>query len=185
MSTELSTVIVLPLDFSCTVLNDNRLLSNIYFIKLGINPIWDDSNNIGFGFQRIKYLADHVLHNSLFVSNKDQLKAQLDLLDTNLVCLPDEIYDVYVGSILMAKFQTVTNKYFEIEYLTIASLLGDQVQYNIMSPYESDLDIDGDHWWNKDNIWTGSKTAGSWEELNLSEGPKFKPVVIKGGLSEN
>ena len=185
MLTEDLSVFTIPLDFSCTILNDNRLITNIYNIRISADPVEDTAENIGIGFQRVKHLAEYHLQNSIFLEKDDKLFKELDSLENNIVCLPCEAYDIYVGSILMAKFQAITEKYFDIQHLTIASLLGDQVQFNIISPYDANLDIEGDHWWNQDNVYTGSKTAITWDELNLTEVPKFRPTVVKGGLSEN
>ncbi len=185
MLTDLISAFVLPLDFGCTILNDNRLLSNVYHVKLGVDLVEEEGNSAGIGFQRIKYLTDYYLQNSIFLDQNTDLFKDLDKLDNNLVCFPCETYDAYIGSILMSKFQSITEKYFEVQYLSIASLIGDYVQYNLLSPYDLDLELDGDHWWNQDNVYTGSKKLITWEELNLTETPKFKPVVVKGGLSEH
>ena len=185
MSTEDLCVFVLPLDFSCTIINDNSLISNVYYIKLGIDPLEGSGDNIGIGFQRVKHLTEEYLQGSILLEKDFTFIKELDTLENNLVCLPCDTYDIYVGSILLAKFQAITANYFDIQYLSIASLVGDHVQFNIISPYESNLDLEGDHWWNQDNVYTGSKPAVTWDELNLTEVPKFRPTVVKGGLSEH
>jgi hypothetical protein len=179
------TVFVLPLDVSCSVLTDNRLLPNVYSIKIGIDPIEGAVENIGIGFQRIKLLSEYYLQGAIFAEKDHEITKEFDKLDSNVVHLPSEPYDVYVGAALLAKFQTITANYFDIQYLSISSMLGDNIQYNIIDPAESDLELQGDHWWNQDNVYTGSKDIVSWDELNLTEVPKFRPTVIKGGLSEN
>lgn len=185
MSIDTISSFVLPLDFGCIILNNKRLLSNVYSIKLGIDPLPDCSDNAGIGLQRIKYINDNCLHGSIIVEKESTSFQELNNLTNNLVVLPCETYDVYIGSILMAKFQAITYEYFEIHYLSIASMIGDHVQFNLLSPHESTVEIEGNHWWNQNNVHTGSKEIITWEELNLAESPKFKPTVIKGGLSEH
>lgn len=185
MLTDFVPVFVLPLEFHCAVLNDSRLVSNLYQIKLGIDLVEDPNNNIGLSFQRIKYLTENYLQESIFLNEETSLTKNLDSLDNNLVYFPCDPYDVYVGSVLMSKFQSITKSYFDIQYLTISSILGEQIQYNILDPFDSGLPLEGDHWWNQDNVYTGSKTKVTWDELNLTEGPKFRPTLIKGGLSEH
>lgn len=185
MLNDILTMLVLPVEFSCTILNDNLLISNVYYLKVGIDPNMDNLDNVGIGFQRIQHLVDHYLQNSIFINQEHPLAKDLSGLSNNLVCLPCEAYDVYVGSILFAKFEAITEKYFDIQYISVASMVGDHVQYNILSPYDSNLDLEGDYWWNMDNVNTGSKDVITWDELNLTEVPKFKPMVIKGGLSEH
>lgn len=185
MLTDILSVFVLPLDFSCTILNDNQLISNVYYIKLGVDSIEGSTDNIGIGFQRIKYLTEIHLQSAIFLEKESSFFKEFDKLDNNVVCLPSEAYDIYVGSVLMSKFQAITAKYFDIQYLTIASMIGDNLQYNIIDPLDSNLELEGDHWWNQDNVYTGSKKVITWDELNLTEVPKFRPTVVKGGLSEN
>lgn len=185
LTDEVLTVFVLPLEFGCTILNDNRLLTNVYHIKLGIDPLDSVADNIGIGFQRIKYLTEYHLEDSIFLEKDTELAKYLSTLDNNLVSLPCNTYDIYIGAVLLAKFQAITAKYFDIQYLSIASEVGDNVQFNIIDPEDINLNLDGDYWWNQDNVYTGSKNIVTWEELNLTEIPKFKPTVVKGGLCEN
>lgn len=185
LTDEVLSVFVLPLDFSCTILNDNRLMPNVYYIKLGVDPLDGPNDNLGIGFQRIKFLTEYYLQGAIFLEKESSLTKELDSLDNNIVHLPCDTYDIYVGSVLMSKFQAITANYFDIQYMSIASLVGDHVQFNIVSPYDANLNLEGDHWWNQDNVYTGSKETITWDELNLTEIPKFKPTVVKGGLSEN
>lgn len=185
MLTNLLSVFVLPIEFTCTILNDNSLLSNNYYIKLGINPTETSDENLGIGFQRIQHIADELLFNGIILNKESSAIGEFSKLENNLICLPCDPYDIYVGSILFSKFQAITEEYFDIQYLSIASTIGNLVQYNIIDPDDSNLELEGDHWWNQNNVYTGSKGPITWEELNLTEVPKFKPTVIKGGLSEN
>ena len=69
--------------------------------------------------------------------------------------------------------------------MTVDSAVGDHVQYCIRDPEESGLDLSGEHWWNMDNLETGTKIDVSWDDLELNDSPKFEPRIIKGGKSEN
>lgn len=179
------TTVVIPASFTCNIVAENILVSNVYELKIGIDPLEDGADNLGIGFQKIKFLIDAQLQNSVFVNQAHSLVSSLDTLENNLVLFPSETYDYYVGSVLMAKLQAITEKYFEIRYLSIASLIGDSIQYNIIDPYDSELDLDGEHWWNSDDICTGSKTDITWGDLKLTENAVFTPKVIRGGLSES
>ena len=176
---------VVPLEFACTIINENLILSNVYGIKLAIDPISFSGQEISLGFQRIRHLADNYLQNSVFVNRENKLAKELSDVENNVVYLPCEPYDLYVGSILLSKFLTVTEKYFEIQYITVASMIGDHVQYTIHSPYDCDLDLDGDHWWNSDTVSTGHKNIITWDEHNLTPSPPFQPTLVQGGLSGN
>lgn len=176
--------VVLPIEFSCTILIDDMLVSNVYYIKLGIDPSTDALEHMGIGIQRIKYIVENYFQNSVIVNQEHELAKPLDFLDNNLISLPCEPYDFFVGAILFSKFEAITEKYIDIQYLTVASMIGDRVQYNLESPYDSGLELEGEHWWNSDNVNTGSQELVTWDALNLTESPVFRPTVVKGGLSE-
>lgn len=178
------TTAVIPISFTCNIVTDNILVSNVYDLKIGIDPLPDGADNLGIGFQKIKFLFDAQLQNSVILDHSHPLVESLGTLENNLVLCPCEPYDFYVGSVLMAKLQAITEKYFEIQYVSIASLVGDNIQYNIIDPYDSELELDGKHWWNSDDISTGATTVVTWDDLKLTENPVFNPKVIRGGLSE-
>ena len=175
--------VVWPTEFSCTLVTDNLILSNLYNITIAVEPI-GQVNNIGLGFRKIRQFVDEYLENSIVICSKHPLLPSLKEMETNIVHLPDDPYDFYVGCVLFAKFLKITEKYFHISHFTIDSLVGDRVQYSISHPAESGLDLQGDYWWNTDSVNTGSGDTTSWEDLNISDGPRFEPRIIKGGLSE-
>jgi hypothetical protein len=181
MLTDLTTFVV-PIDFACTIVNENLILSNVYQIKLAIDPN-DSSDKIGIGFQRIRHLVDNCFQNSVLVNQSNKLAKEFSEIENNVVYLPCEPYDLYVGSIILSKLLAVTNEYFDIQYLTVASAVGDSVQYTVHSPFDCGLDIEGEHWWNSDTVSTGHKTVVTWDELNLIPAPAFQPTLVQGGLS--
>lgn len=175
--------VVWPTEFSCTLVTDNLILPNLYNITIAVEPI-GQVNNIGLGFRKIRQFVDEYLNNSIVICDKHPLLLALQDMETNVVHLPNDPYDFYVGCVLFAKFLKITEKYFHISHFTIDSLVGDRVQYSILHPAESGLDLEGDFWWNTDSVNTGSGDTTSWEDLNISDGPRFAPRIIKGGLSE-
>ena len=175
--------VVWPTEFSCTLVTDNLILPNLYNITIAVEPI-GQVNNIGLGFRKIRQFVDEYLENSIVICSKHPLLPSLKEMETTVIHLPDDPYDFYVGCVLFAKFLKITEKYFHISHFTIDSLVGDRVQYSILHPAESGLDLEGDHWWNTDSVNTGSGDTTSWEDLNISDGPRFEPRIIKGGLSE-
>ena len=68
--------------------------------------------------------------------------------------------------------------------MTIDSTVGDSVQYGITDPTDCGFDITGEFWWNLDTASTGNKNIVTWDELNLSQAPKFQPTLVQGGLSD-
>ena len=125
------------------------------------------------------------MNNGLFINQSNPLTELTVNLDTNIILLPCEPYDYFIAAILYNKLSAIAEKYFDIGYLSLDSLIGDRVEYTIMELNSSNLELDGDLWWNQDSIDTGSGDTTSWEDLNFRDRPKFTPKIIQGGLSEN
>lgn len=174
-----------PSEFMCTIIDDDLILPNHYNIKFYIEPVTDRVESVGLGFRRLRYLIQNCFQNCVIINSKNTLSELVTQTSNNVVVLPSEPYDLAVGSVLYNKFITVSEKYFNIYQFSIDSALGDRIQYTIRDPFDVNLELDGDHWWNKDNATTSVNTITTWESLDLSEAPKFEPKIIKGGLSAN
>ena len=176
---------MLPLDFCCSILTNQTLFSNVYSLKIHISPNELSDENIGIGFQKIKAIVDNCLSNGIITNQDNELASGFSSLDNSIITLPDEPFDFFLGSILLAKFIKITERYFDIDCLSIASAAGQQVQYNVYDPYDCGLEIDGDFWWNRDDMSADFTKPVPWDELSLEEPQPFTPHVVKGGLSEN
>ncbi len=177
-------IIVMPAEFSCTIINEDLILPNVYNLSISIEPIPPIKENISIGFQRVKYFLRSSLSDSILIHKDHKLVEHLQGFQNNVVCLPSDPYDFYVGSVILSKLLVISQKYFDIEQITIDSYVGERVQYTIYDPYSSGLDLSGDHWWNSDNASTNQSDNISWADLNLGHGSAFEPKIIKGGLSD-
>lgn len=185
MSVESENIFVWPIDFTCTIVNERSFIPNHYSLKLSIDPVLPIDNSIGLGFKRLRHLVDNYLNNSLVINKENPYYETIKTTDTSLVVLPCEPYDYYMGSILLNKFLSISEKYFDISQMTIDSAVGDRIQYTLWDPYDCGLDLGGEHWWNWDNLSTNSDTTITWKDVKLNSSQRFEPTVIKGGLSEN
>jgi hypothetical protein len=185
MSNNETDIFVWPAEFTCTIIDDKQILSNHYCLTFYIEPITPVSEKFGIGFQKLKRLLYDLLDNSVIINQKNPLITELEKCDNNLVYMPSEPYDFYVGAVLFAKFIAITENYLNLYQFSIDSAVGDRLQYTLKDPYDSGLELAGDHWWNKDTLNTGTKDVITWDELNLAQSPKFKPTVIQGGKSEH
>ena len=174
-----------PISFACTLVTENVIVPNSYTINISIIPIEDSQNSVPVGFRKIRHFVENHLHNSVFVKGDNPLVDALLAYDSNLVLFPIDPYDHFVGGVLCNKFRAISAKYFEIELITIDSAVGDHIQYCIEDSEECGLDLEGDFWWNMDSVNTGIDSNTEWIDLNITDGPKFEPKVIKGGKSEN
>jgi hypothetical protein len=175
---------VWPTEFACTIITENIILPNVYSIHVGLEPVTTNQEEIGLGFKKIKLFSTNYLSNALFLNKDNPLSKSLNTLDTNMVLFPVDPYDYLIASIFYRKFSAIMENYFVISFLTIDSAVGDHVQYTITELSETNSDLDGDFWWNKNSVNTGTNDHTSWEDLNLVISPKFVPVLVKGGLSD-
>jgi hypothetical protein len=174
-----------PANFSCTIVNDQLILPTTYNINIIIDPVSQSQFDINTGFRKLRSFVDVRLQNSVFICKDNPMAPSLVGILNNQVAFPTEPYDYFVGCILYKKFLSITGQYFQIECISIDSLVGDHVQYTIIDPEEAGLDLDGDFWWNKDNLDTGVGDDIVWDDLDIGISSKFSPRVIQGGLSEN
>lgn len=176
---------VWPTNFACTIITEKVVVPNSYSINISIVPTDRPPGSISLGFKKLKHFVDVYLHNSIFTNVDNPLVPQLTGINTNMVLLPSEPYDYFVGSVLYSKFLAISEKYFHIDVMSIDSAVGDHIQYNIMHPDECGLDLGGNHWWNMDTPTTNAQSQDTWGDLDINDVPKFAPRIIKGGKSEN
>jgi hypothetical protein len=169
----------------CTFVSDNIMMPNVYTVSIGMQPNSPDTNDVELGFKKIKHFVNEYLSNSVFVNKDSEYAKALSKLDTNLVLFPDEPYDYLVAAILYRKLEAISEKYFDIDFITIDSTIGDRIQYTLTQDCVVENDLTGDWWWNKDSVNTGTDDHTSWEDLDLKDSPRFSPIVVKGGKSES
>jgi hypothetical protein len=173
-----------PADITCTLITEKLILPNHYSIRIGVEPNNSESTDVNLGLKKVKYFVANYLNNGLIINQSNPLTELTVNLDTNIILLPCEPYDYFIAAILYNKLSAITEKYFDIGYLSLDSLIGDRVEYTIIELDSANFVMDGDLWWNKDSVDTGIGDAPSWEDLNFRDKPKFSPKIIQGGLSE-
>jgi hypothetical protein len=176
---------VWPTSFVCTVITDKVVVPNSYALSISIEPISTSAGAISVGFKKLRHFVDSYLHNSVLIHKDNPLAESFKEYYTSVVLLPSDPYDYFVGGVLYSKFLAITENNFHIDLLAIDSAIGDHIQYNISDPEECGLDLSGDYWWNADSPDTGFEPDANWDDLDINEGPKFEPRIIKGGRSEN
>ena len=177
--------VVWPTSFVCTLITDQVVVPNSYALSVSIEPINASPGAISSGFKKLRHFVDTYLHNSVFIHKDNPLAELLKDHDTNIVLLPSDPYDYFVGGILFCKFLEINENNFNFDIISIDSAIGDHIQYNISDPEECGLDLSGNHWWNASSPDTGCDPDANWDDLDINEGPKFEPRIIKGGRSED
>jgi hypothetical protein len=174
-----------PTSFVCTLVAEKIILPTTYNISISLLPEYQNNSNINIGFKKLRSFVDIKLQNSIFIFKDNPLLESITGINNNIVVFPCEPYDHFVGCVLFQKCLAITEQYFDIDCITIDSLIGDHVQYTIEHPGESGLELTGDFWWNMDTLDTGSTNNIKWDDLNIEIGLKFEPKIVRGGLSEN
>lgn len=168
-------------NFSCVAIIEKTFVPNIYTITVSMET-YDKKRNISLGYQKLKYFIENTLHNSIFICSENPQLSNIDLMTNNVVIFPETPWDYLVGIVLYNKIEVITEKYFEINYMTIDSSMGDHVKYTIHDELESGFDLTGQTWWNMDTPNTNINNSLSWDKLNLKDSPGFSPKIIPGGL---
>lgn len=168
-------------NFACVAVIENTFIPNIYTVTVSMET-YDKKRNISLGYQKLKYFVENSLHNSMFISKDNSNLLQINQSDNNIVLFPESPWDYLVGIVLYNKIEVITEKYFEINYMTIDSSMGDHVKYTIHDELDSGFDLKGDEWWNMDTPTSNLAKNLSWEKLNLKDSPGFSPKIIQGGL---
>jgi len=167
--------------FACIAVIDNKLIPNSYALNLSMETL-EKKTNLGLGYRKLKYFIEHNLHNSILISQEHPKLDYYSQIDNNVVVLPNDPWDYLIGCILYYKFTNITEKYFDLLYLTIDSAMGDNVKYTIDQDVDPGVDIEGEKWWNVDSPSIDISVKTSWEKLNLKDVTGFSPKIIKGGL---
>lgn len=178
-------LITIPLTFSCTIVNGKLIIPNLYHIQVHLEPVPPINEHAALTFQRINYFVNNCLQDSIIINSDHDLYTHLENYDNNIVILPCDPYDFYLGCILFAKISTIIDNHFSIGQIAIDSSIGDNVVYYINDSSDCGLNLNGDNWWNKNDISTNSKDSHSWENLQLVRSAGFQPKIIQGGLSGN
>lgn len=169
-----------PTNFISNVIIDKKIIPNNYSLQVCMEPL-ESRSKISLGFKKLKYFVDYHLHNSILIDINNTKLDVVKNFDNNIIEFPAEPWDYVIGIILLKKFNQIANKYLIIHYMTIDSVMGENVKYNIHDELDLDMELEPDCWWDKDSPSTNSKNL-SWEDFNIKDSGNFKPRIIQGGI---
>lgn len=170
-----------PSNFTSTLVTENTIFPNLYNLSICIEPI-ETKYNINLGIKKIKYFIENSLDNNIFINLSNPILSSLDKIKNTKIIFPNEPYDFTVGSLLFLKFVTISKKYFDINYLTLSSTIGDNIQYTIFNSDTYDSDSFDNYWWKIDSPFAELNNKISWEDLDIRDNNQFSPRIINGGL---
>ena len=176
-----------PAEFSSITVFDDIALPSSYNLTVELFPASSQSSAV-IGFKKIKQFVSKFLQHSIIIPESHHLTLSFLKLSNNVVLVPQDPYDYFLGSVLYRKLTAITKNYLEIQSLAIDSSIGDRIKYHISSLSDSYSDSlnQTNQWWNMDNLATNHfKEFPSWENFDITSQHKFHPKVIQGGKCES
>jgi len=187
--------------WSSVILMDEALLPNDFEATINFDPNDDDVVKQEIAFERIKFITNGVMANSLLahIDNPKAAKLHKDF-KSMVVTLPGEPGDQLLGYVLLAKLNSVLEHVAQVESIIISSRLGDNIR-NLADaediPHMEWLhdcrvrQLTGEQpWWHRtdagcsDIIYASKKKVTvikdkmDWEELDLGWEPREKIIEV-------
>ena len=175
-------------NFVAGIWMNNEYQIGMYSFTVFIDIISDDPYEQSVALERMKYLIDDCITNSVFIEACEK-KAIDSFNNTGMkTCiLPVEPYDQAIGMALLLKFNAITEGKFIVTNMSFKSQLSDDVEYLIdiddqFEPYDAKSS-----WWNDNGSNISDKKSNKkekivrlrkdneWAELDLSWKHTCKP----------
>lgn len=158
-------------EFQAGIHFENTFIINSYNILLQMGVTTENLHEQNIAFERIKYLIEYHLENSLFIDYRE--KAAIDLYGKagiKICVLPDEPFDQIVAAVLLSKFNTITEKKLFVMEIRILSKISDGVSF-----YLSNDEVD--NFTTTENVWYTENSARINEHKKINK--KEKIVELK------
>lgn len=175
---------------------EGRFLINSYIIELFMDVTTDDVREQNIALERVKYLLTESLDSCVFVDYQDVAAIDNYLKANMKVCpVPEGPYDQIIGSVLMSKFNSVTEGKLFITEVKIGSRICDDLQFYVEYDEEMPLHTNIGTWWhenntsicdvrlkpnNKDKVVELKRESKDWDDIGLTWKPKTKgkPKIV-------
>jgi hypothetical protein len=134
-------------DFLAAVYWQDQVLLNSYHITLKMRTVSMDSSEHNIALDRIRYIVNEMLTNSVFVHDEDRAAIKkLEAAGIRVISLPEIPVDQIIGMMLFSKITAAMEDHMEIGQLSISSLLGEGIVYHQDST-ESVGPFEENGWW--------------------------------------
>lgn len=138
--------------FQAGLFYENNFIINSYEIDLYMDVMTDDIREQNIAMDRIKYLFEMCLDNSVFVEIKNSKTIELyDKAGLKVCPLPDEPYDQVIAAILICKINTITENKLFVTEVKIQSKICDDVAFYVAHNEEVDFQNLQGTWWNENS----------------------------------
>lgn len=111
---------------------DNTFMINHYELKLYIDVMTENVREQNIALERIKFMFDSNLENSIFVNEANQEAMDKYRFAGLRICpLPEEPFDQIVAAVIMSKLNAITENKMFISEIIILSKVCDDVSFHI------------------------------------------------------
>lgn len=118
------------IEFLASAVVNSNFICNHYYVNLDMTTVTYDSIEQNIALERIKFLTEHELTNSVFASIDDiEHVLQLQQAGLKTIVLPDQAVDQIIGLMLYAKLNAICEERILINQVTISSDAGQQMRY--------------------------------------------------------
>lgn len=131
---------------------EEKFMINLYEFQMNITVHTDDSREQGIAMERIMYLVDGHLSNSVIISETETAQIEKYTEAGHKLCVvPEEPYDQIFGLILLNKFNAIMDGKLEVTDMIFGSKLSDYIKFDI-SKEEAVAMFPDNSWYNHNNL---------------------------------
>lgn len=153
-------------EFQAGIHFENNFIINSYNLQLQMGVMSEDLHEQNIAFERIKYLIEYSLENSVFIDYKEKTAIDAYLKAGIKVCvLPEEPFDQIIAAVLLSKFNTIAeNKLFVVE-IKILSKISDGVSFYLTQDEAETFAKTEDVWYTENSARINDKKVNKKEKI--------------------
>lgn len=131
----------------------NQLLVNRYYITLGFFHTKENSNVNEIAFEKIEIFFNMLFNNAIIIS-KASYEEKEPNVDNNIFMTTESINDQSIACLIYLKLASIVRDDLSIEYITISSALGKEIEYtiDIESPEMAVYVPTREEWWKDEHV---------------------------------
>ena len=139
---------------------NSHLIMNNYTTTLKLLTITADHNNQNIALDRVKYLVEQCLTDTVFIcdSETDQIEL-LQAAGIGVTVLPEEPVDQVIGMALFSKFNAIMEGNMLVRSILLSSEAGDDIIYEHDSAEDNHPFENTSGWWNNHEPTHASESA--------------------------
>lgn len=138
--------------FQAAIHHEKTFLINDYEVDLYMTVLTSDIYEQNVAMDRIKYIFDFGLENSVFVNLNDTKSIEAYTKANIRVCpVPDDPFDQIIALVIMSKCNMITESHLEVTAIEIKSKICDDVVFYISCEEDSEFKYLNNVWWNENN----------------------------------